>query len=97
MEQKELQKILDIILDDSQFVYSKHEPFVKNYKRKIDKKIYNEDLARKGLDHYIPKALETYNSKTNQFITLDKNDKAIFKEIILEKILEDISNLENDF
>ena len=84
--------ILKTVLEDSQFVFSKHTPFVKNYKRKIEKNIFDETLARKGLNHYIPQALETFNSKTNQFITLDKSQKEEFKEIILKKILEDIEN-----
>ena len=95
MDDKELQKIFEIVLDDFDFIHSKHDMVVKNYKQKIDKKTYDESLARKGLDYYIPKAIETYHSKTNQFITLDKDDKEAFKEIILKKILEDISNLGN--
>ncbi len=94
MEQKELQKILEIILDDSDFVRQKHDMVVKNYKRKINKNIYDESLARKGLDHYIPLAIQTYNSKTNEFLILNKIDKEAFREIILKKILKDISNLD---
>ena len=66
------------------FEHHYDDMIVKNYKQKIDKKTYDESLARKGLDYYIPKAIETYNSKSNQFIILNKDDKETFKEIILK-------------
>ena len=86
------ERILKTVLEDSQFVFRKHEPFVKNYKRKIQKETYQEPLARKGLDHYIPQAIETYNNLTDSHIHLDKQDKEIFKDVILKRILEDIGD-----
>ena len=90
MKDTDLQNILAVILGDADFVRSKHECVVKNYKRKIQKETYQEPLARKGLDHYIPQAIETYNNLTDSNIHLDKQDKEIFKDIILKKILEDM-------
>jgi hypothetical protein len=90
MKDVDLQNILAVILGDSNFVRNKHEYVVKNYKRKIQKEIYQESLARKGLDYYIPDAIKVYNTLTDSNIHLDKQDKEIFKDIILKKILEDI-------
>lgn len=96
MTEIDFDNILKIVLEDSQFVRSKHQPFVKNYKRKLEKNIFDETLARKGLDHYVPQAIKTYNSKTNQLITIDKFQKEDFKEIILKKILQDIQNYDKN-
>ena len=91
MKDVDLQNMLAVILGDSDFVRSKHEYVVKNYERKIQKKIYQESLARKGLDHYIPDAIKVYNTLTDPNVNLDKQDKEIFKDIILKRILEDIA------
>ena len=85
-----LQNILTVILENPDFVRQKHTGFVKNYKTKIQDETYDEHLARKGLDHYIPDAIKVYNTLTDSNIHLDKQDKEIFKDIILKKILEDI-------
>ena len=79
MKDTDLQNILAVILGDVDFVRSKHECVVKNYKRKIQKETYQEPLARKGLDHYIPQAIETYNNLTDSNIRLDKQGKEMFQ------------------
>ena len=91
MKDTDLQNILAVILGDVDFVRSKHECVVKNYKRKIQKETYQESLARKGLDYYIPDAIKVYNTITDSNVHLDKQDKEIFKDIILKRILEDIA------
>jgi hypothetical protein len=85
-----LQNILTVILENPDFVRQKHTGFVKNYKRKIQDETYDEHLAKKGLDHYIPDAIKVYNTLTDSNIRLDKQGKEMFKGIILKKILEDI-------
>ena len=85
-----LQNILTVILENPDFVRQKHTGFVKNYKIKIQDETYDEHLAKKGLDHYIPDAVTAYNTLTDSNIHLDKQDKEIFKDMILKKILEDM-------
>ena len=86
-----LQNILTVILENPDFVQQKHIGFLKNYKRKIQDETYDEHLAKKGLDHYIPDAITVYNTITDSNVHLDKQDKEIFKDIILKRILEDIA------
>ena len=86
-----LQNILTVILENPDFVQQKHIDFVKNYKTKIQDETYDEHLAKKGLDHYIPDAITVYNTITDSNVHLDKQDKEIFKDIILKRILEDIA------
>ena len=86
-----LQNILTVILENSDFVQQKHIGFLKNYKTKIQDETYDEHLAKKGLDHYIPDAITVYNTITDSNVHLDKQDKEIFKDIILKRILEDIA------
>ena len=86
-----LRNILTVILENPDFLRQKHTGFVKNYKRKIQDETYDEHLAKKGLDHYIPDAIKVYNTLTDSNIHLDKQDKEIFKDIILKRIIENMN------
>ena len=77
----------------SEIYFQKHIPFVKNYKKKIDKGIYNEELALKGiLNNYVPVVIKSYQDafgKDSLERPTKANKIALAKEL-LQNVVDDI-------
>ena len=75
----------------SEIYFQKHVPFVKNYRKKMDKGIYNQELAVKGiLNNYVPVIVQSYNKEIGQ-VKPTKVDKMALAQEILAFILSDIN------
>jgi hypothetical protein len=77
----------------SEIYFQKHIPFVKNYRKKQEKGIYQEDLALKGiLNNYVPVVIESYRKEfgPNTLTKVSKTDKIALAKELLQNVLDDI-------
>lgn len=79
--------------NDESFYKSTHIPFVKNYRRKQQKNIYNKDLALKGIvNNYVPRAIKFYEKQNNNKISISKQEKNTLGNEYLKNVLQDIKD-----
>lgn len=95
---------IDIVRDlelfstsSSEFLYNQYQSFVKNYKKKIQKGIFDYDLGVKGIyNNFVPRIIKEYERellRNQEKIFLTKEQKLLLSKIILGYILDDIKYL----
>jgi hypothetical protein len=87
---------LELFATNTQSIYnSKHMPFVRNYKRKIAKGIFNEDLALKGIvNNYVPVVISEYRNEFGLSPVNNETKIALAKEL-LALVLQDCNEVSN--
>ena len=79
--------------NDESFYRSTHVPFVKNYRRKQQKNIYDKDLALKGIvNNYVPRAIKFYEKQVGDKFNISKQEKNILGKEYLKNVLDDIKS-----
>jgi hypothetical protein len=79
--------------NDESFYRQTHIPFVKNYRRKQLKNIYDKDLALKGIvNNYVPRAIKFYEKQNNERFSISKQEKNILANEYLKNVLSDIKD-----
>lgn len=68
--------------NDESVYRQKHVPFVKNYAKKIKKKIYDRQKAEGGIErNYVPVVVKSYSTQFGKFPINKATKKALAKEI----------------
>lgn len=85
------------VANDEQFYRQTHIPFVKNYRKKIKRGVFNTELGIKGMvNNAVPRAVKRYNEITqpeksdSPQYKLNKDEKSLLGKQLLDRVLNDI-------
>lgn len=74
-------------MNDANSYQSTHEPYVKNYTRRMGKGVYNKELGLKGIvNNYVPVVIDNYR-KEHGLGEINKPTKIALGRELLEEVM----------